>query len=213
MNKAVRQVFPDATDVFAAPADASPALLPLASIDLSQVNPEWTGTAHLVSPTFTDGHVGDGTEEFHTCTCRANWIGFRLDESNRYHFLADWSYFPDEPHDPSHFEHRRALHREHGALVETRWLDRQRLDDLLARPLAVVESVGGTTPGWPNWAETDFPLATDDEEDVHPLAEDGSRFHHVATTVGWHWHPEGADRIVLFYEPVSRTALLTFDWS
>lgn len=223
----VLAVFPEPGQVFAEPAGpAGRCLLPLASIDLGAVRPEWSGRAHLVSPVEPeDGYLGEYTEEFHTAHCRTNWIGFRLDEHDRYTFLADWRYFQQpaaEGADADGFAarvhadyaRRKALHTEHGKLLETRWMDRQPLADVLARPLDVVERIGGTTPGWPNWAENKaLPLVTDDPEDIHPVSEEGRRYHHVATTVGWHWREGGADRIVMFYEPASRTVLFTFDWS
>lgn len=48
----------------------------------------------------------------------------------------------------------------------------------------------------------------------HPAGHaDGARFRFVAGVTGWEYRAMGADRILLFYEPVSRVALLTFDWS
>ncbi|MBD0690397.1 hypothetical protein [Streptomyces sp. CBMA123] len=41
--------------------------------------------------------------------------------------------------------------------------------------------------------------------------EHGFRF--VAAVPGYHYRRGGADWILLFFEPVERLALLTFDWS
>ena len=53
----------------------------------------------------------------------------------------------------------------------------------------------------------------DGDDEIWPLSPDGHRFTHVATATGCHFRRSGADEITLFYEPHSRVALLTFDWS
>ncbi|VWC81677.1 hypothetical protein BLA50215_01288 [Burkholderia lata] len=40
-----------------------------------------------------------------------------------------------------------------------------------------------------------------------------ARIRFVAGVTGWEYRAMGADSILLFYEPASRVALLTFDWS
>jgi len=35
----------------------------------------------------------------------------------------------------------------------------------------------------------------------------------VGSTAGYPWRSQGADAILLFFEPETRTAVLTFDWS
>ncbi|MFW6693117.1 hypothetical protein [Streptomyces sp. MAR4 CNX-425] len=43
--------------------------------------------------------------------------------------------------------------------------------------------------------------------------DEGRPFTFVAATAGYPWRPEGADAILLFFEPHTRTAALTYDWS
>lgn len=45
------------------------------------------------------------------------------------------------------------------------------------------------------------------------ITRDGQPFFPVADVAGYNWCAAGADAILLFYEPVSRTVLFTFDWS
>ena len=45
------------------------------------------------------------------------------------------------------------------------------------------------------------------------LNRDGHAFFLVASEPASHWVAAGADAIVMFYEPHSRTVLFTFDWS
>lgn len=84
--------FPDPADVFAAdPAQAAKLLHPLVSIDLSAVDPAWSGRIHLLSPVEPyDDYFADGAEAYHSYYTRRNWIGFRLGEDSRYELLGDW---------------------------------------------------------------------------------------------------------------------------
>lgn len=45
------------------------------------------------------------------------------------------------------------------------------------------------------------------------ITRDGQPFFHVADVPAYHWCASGADAILMFYEPRSRTLLFTFDWS
>ncbi|WP_321802859.1 hypothetical protein [Burkholderia sp. BCC1993] len=68
--------------------------------------------------------------------------------------------------------------------------------------------------GWGNCSGTsDFPVDDSDPDDIRPIGPDGARFRFVAGVRGWEYRAMGADWILLFYEPISRVALLTFDWS
>ena len=52
----------------------------------------------------------------------------------------------------------------------------------------------------------------DDEAAAYPVMPDGRRFRFIAATTGYHHCASGADAVLLFFEPESRTALITFDW-
>ena len=52
-----------------------------------------------------------------------------------------------------------------------------------------------------------------DWEDAFPLTEDGRPFRFVAAVPGWNYRDGGADQIPLFYDPQTRVALQTFEWS
>lgn len=84
--------------------------------------------------------------------------------------------------------------------------------------LPVLEQLGGTASARENWVEAvDFPVEIDDDagEDgaAWPVGPDGERFELVAAVPGYHYRRTGAGSILLFFEPASRTVLLTFDWS
>lgn len=53
-----------------------------------------------------------------------------------------------------------------------------------------------------------------DEEGIPVLRlADSCPFIYVGSTAGYPWRDRGADQILLFFEPQTRTAVLTFDWS
>jgi hypothetical protein len=75
----------------------------------------------------------------------------------------------------------------------------------------------GGQPEEGNWFAPDsaaypFPVEHDDAG-IWPLSPAGNRFWYVAEVAGWRYRSSGADSILLFFEPVERLALVTFDWS
>ncbi|KVA53350.1 hypothetical protein WI61_26225 [Burkholderia cepacia] len=227
------KVYPPDTDVFAEP-DAALArhLHPLVSIDLATVDPSWQGWIHLLSPVEPyDGLVGQDTAAYHNDYLRANWIGFRLDDNNRYTLLGDPRYFylenPPAPRDAAYrkeleahyaeqqasIEAARKRFAEYGVLYSSNRYAPDARDFSREKPCNLVDQLGGSV-GWGNWSGTsDFPVDDSDPDDIRPIGPDGARFRFVAGVTGWEYRAAGADWILLFYEPVSRVALLTFDWS
>lgn len=227
--------FPEPSAVFVADQQGlARHLHPLLSIDASMVNPEWSGQLHLLSPLEPyEGLVGELTEdwELHSELLKTNWIGFKL-EDGRYRLCGDPRYFfLDEGNTQLHegrpdlqqellqhyaeqqaaFEANRQFYREHGHLARTDWG---------SDPVEFIDTLGGELDGRANWVETvEFPMdvveVDDDSGDssVWPLSPAGRRFHHVLSVPGWHYRSAGADRIVMFYEPVDGLVLFTFDWS
>ncbi|MBL3687620.1 hypothetical protein D3248_11740 [Leucobacter zeae] len=228
--------FPATEDVFVAGdlERASRLIDPLVSIDLSAVDPTWSGWIHIVSPIEPlDGYLGEDTEPFHNRHCGLNWIGFRLNESNRYEFLADWRYFLAESDDRAvagdtgidehyaserrSFAQVRDAYREHGRLLSMQYADRYGMEYVLQYPLAFVET-WNEGPGEGNWSGNDAleVVRVPNEEgwdDAYPVTEDGRPFRFIAAVPGWHYRDSGADSILLFFDPVTRVALVTFDWT
>lgn len=228
------RVYPPEEDVFAAPAERlARHLRPLVSIDLSAVNPDWQGWIHLVNPFEpADGMVGQFTQDHHNDYLRENWVAFRLDSDDRYELMGDLRYFQlENPADvlPEPYEGQRKRLEDHCAeelasLVEAR--ERfARLGVLYTSnryactprdftreaPCNLIDQLGGGV-GYGNWSNG-FPLDDSDPDDVRPLSPDGKRFHFIAAVTGWDYCATGADWILLFYEPDSRVALITFDWT
>lgn len=228
--------FPDPADVFASdPAQAAKLLHPLVSIDLSAVDPAWSGRIHLLSPVEPyDDYFADGAEAYHSYYTRRNWIGFRLGEDSRYELLGDWRCFQamsedkTRSQDPELLEHYgkqqqsfdevKAAYAERGLLMNVDLGKREGEAQMLKYRLAFLED-WKESQGAGNWADPDlFPLEFVDNpemdwEDAFPLTEDGRPFRFVAAVPGWNYRDGGADQILLFYDPQTRVALLTFEWS
>ncbi|MCL2424080.1 MAG: hypothetical protein FWD11_09375 [Micrococcales bacterium] len=239
--------FPDAADVFADPVDRYARLLsPLVSIDLSAVNPDWHGWAHLISPIEPqEGYLGTGTERHHSYYARTNWLGFRLDDHDRYHLLGDWRFFlaenlvngepvldPDE--DPHIRQHQGDdgladyYQTQHDSYVAAKgsFAQRGKLVNRIGVVNNLLDMVGGdesvqydsSSSFMGNWFDPsmfDFELCDvgNGATVAYPLTDRGDRFRFVAGVPGWHYRDDGADWILMFYEPGSRTVLFTYDWS
>lgn len=235
--------FPDPADVFATDVDKHlEFLLPLASVDLSHINPKWHGRVHFVQPVEPyEGIIGEETAAFHTELCRANWIGYRVDDRSRYMFDADFRYFfkrklESQPYRSREEQEQLDVINEHYRRVKESYAERrdhfrqygavhwfandegQFEDDNRAE---LVQDLGGM-PGDGNWPALDLiPLRWEKTQDEHgenwlhpyPILEGPGKFEFI----GWMHafaYADGCDcALQLFYNPESRIALTTFDWS
>lgn len=222
-------VLPDPAEVFDPDQPwLARVLHPLVSIDLAAVRPGWTGRAPLLSPVEPEsGLLGEETAEHHGEHVTENWISFHVDERGRCRFLGDRRFFEIERRETealtalyadatAQFEGTRVRYADLGALV---WGDKE--DPTRQRAgwgtdIALVDKFGGD-PGYGNWASFPpppaFTLDEDDPETPTLRLADGRPFTFVAATAGYPWRSYGADAILLFFEPETRTAALTFDWS
>ena len=231
------RVFPDARAIFAPEQEwLARHLHPLVSIDLGANEPEWSGWIHLLSPLEPcEGYVGDHTGAAHNACTRENWLAFRLDADDRYRFLGERGYFllehavGDAPVDADLHAEMQAHYAVQQASYEAS-IQRYRRYGVLTYPEAddpltrsdwdngcVLQQLGGTT-GYGNWTDCPtvpdaFVMDTADPDNVFPRMRDGRPFRFIASTAGYPWQETGADGILLFYEPESRTVLLTFDWT
>ncbi|MCA9610654.1 MAG: hypothetical protein KC619_33895 [Myxococcales bacterium] len=224
--------FPDPEDVFAEQVlEHREVLLPLASLDLSFVDPALVGTVHFIHPIEPmDGYVGDGGEGAFNYLCRPNWVGYRY-TGDRCRVATSFDYFalprwraqlaspkPQETwlHDEMtelerHYEEmrvgfaeNRAYFEAHGALCSP--LRGESTDEHRA---ALAELGGPCREG--HWAD-EFPLV-DEGEEVLPLTEDGRRFRYIGAVAPLNYVSVHDCTLLLFYDPQTKTALTTFDWS
>ena len=225
------KVYPPAHEVFAQPVERyARHLFPLLSIDLSVINADWSGWVHLLDTVEPEDEVvGKSTQPFHSYFLRENWVGFRLNDAGRYELLGDFRYFllenppgtlpeyyPGERDEmEKHYAQQhaamqksRASFAERGVLCSAQSLGKASWNQ---EPCRLFNQMGGTAShGY--WIG-DFPLDDSDEENVRPLMPDGTPFYFIASVTGWDYCDFSADEITLFFEPQSRTALLTFDWT
>jgi len=219
------KAFPEPETVFCDPVERyARHMNPLVSIDLSAVDPSLSGWVHLVSPIEPcDGYLGDQGSEYWGGYLQANWIGFRLNQDNRYELLGDFRFFGVENSGGKEFyrgaradliemyprEHASYLHRKH-AFAETGQINLIGSDQKLREVPALTE-LGGRAPTC-NIVWNDSPTAafTYAEEDGAPRTRDGRLYSFIAAVPG-HWYRDnGADRVILYFDPVERIVLQTF---
>jgi hypothetical protein len=179
--------FPAPEDVFARDVQRhSEFLLPLATVDLSHLSPNWDGKLHFVLPIEpNDGVVGEETKPYHNYLCRDNWIGYNV-VSNKYELACDFGFFL-KSHDnvPSgrralqarqaletHYERvcegfrLRRSHFQEQRCMHNAWARKKRSGGYAdADRVALVRDLGGVSLGG-NWAQSgDFPLSRYDHVD------------------------------------------------
>ena len=233
------RMFPTAEAVFAPDsAFLSQHLLPVVSVDLAAVNPEWSGWLPFVNPIEPyECYIGDGTEAFHNEYAKANVFCLRFNEQGQYEWLADKRYFLLEHHDASdawqqemvtELAKERVEAVKQLALTQARYqqhgkfFDNNRhsyspadFDFASAEEDVVLDQIGGSV-GCGNW---EYPLSEYgmveiiDDETTYMIAPNGKRAYFVAGADGYRFNQRGADWILLFYEPESRLAMFTFDWT
>lgn len=78
-----------------------------------------------------------------------------------------------------------------------------------------LDRLGGEIEGG-NWVDTEqipsaFTLAEDEDWNI-TITYKGNPFYHIASVSGY-TYSDGADAVILLYEPISRIALFTYDWT
>jgi hypothetical protein len=232
-------VFPDASHVFAEPVVRYRKYLhALLSIELSLVNPTWTGCVHLLNPVEPyDGCLADDTLPAHTETCKQNWLSCKLDANNRYTLLADFDFFalgsrcavPRWPeyqnelaktYDQAEKDHLdcQARYQTYGGLYRGKRFKPLEKDDPQSDPKALLEQLGGHAPDG-NWADNSaIEVLHDPARGLVPRVTGADMsaindFHFIASVPGYHYRSGSADTLLLFYSPSTRIATHTFDWT
>lgn len=223
------KLLPDSDAVFTSKdAFLAKHLLPLISIDLAQINPEWQGWIHLVNPIEPyECYIGSETAEFHNEFAHENWFILQLDEQSQYHWLADQHYFilENKSH-PSYAEvlpHSQAMHEDFRQ-VKQRFLEQKRVISTSDvnyqnnKPTILLNQLGGDAE-YGNWCypiEEQLKLENIEQDDncfVHIFDQQQQRYYFIASASGWEYCNHGADNILMFYQPETRRVLFTFDWT
>jgi NADH:ubiquinone oxidoreductase subunit len=217
--------FPGAEEVFSGRIDAHRKVLqPLLSVDASKVDPAWGGWLHFVMPIEPDdGLIGEDedSEPYHTDYCVTNWVAFEVRDS-KYRFLADFRYFRINS-DKIRPENRDYLQSDYdekeASLAETKRVfaatGELRAPMNPAVRVAWLNDLGGET-GAANWTAFGLKILAGRNEEgdfVRPCTKDGRAFRYVGSLTGWNYRPNAPDSILLFYDPETSVAALTFDYT
>lgn len=204
-------------------------VLPLISIDLGILRTDLAGTTlHLLSPTEPyEGLIGEATTDFHNEFCSENWIAFELTEDNKYRFLGNESYFLSAPinkdkTDKDFTDHVKKVHENYQKTKSRYKTKGQLLPWQEDNPQDFLYRLGGETQ-YSNWTNTS-PVPTAFEMSVDESGEDlpndgisisykGKEFMYIGEVAGYSYCADGADAILMFYEPESRIVLFTYDWT
>ena len=232
--------FPDPETVFVEDqADLIEHLQPFFGIDLSVVNPEWSGYLTMLGPLEPTEHeyVGQATEDtpWHTRLLHTNWIGFKVEEG-RYRLMGDPRYFflhagNEHLADPyveareslqAHYADQKAAYEaarkkyyESGVLLCPSDLA-EHVPLHRVEQMAFVEQIGGVAD-FMKFPVSSLTLAYAECEKSgitagYPCSPAGNPFHHVASVPAYHYQSWGADLVMMFYEPVEELVLFGFCW-
>ncbi len=224
--------FPEFEDVFGGVAAYHRHLLPLATVDLSHLRSNLTGSIHFVLP--TERFIcepGEYTSTHHSYLCRHNWLGFRMDANDKYTFDASLEYFLTESQlvselkcDDDALSDGLAYYnatRQAYQQIKSRFAESQLLFGRFDNRPMEFAYLGGNQ-GWPNCAgDGGFPhreeYLYDDageitEHNFIPLAEDGSEFEFIGWLHADNYSREIPCQVYLFYNESNRLALQGFDW-
>lgn len=231
--------FPSADDTFAVDVEMhSRFLLPLAKLHLSRLSSDLDGVIHFVQPVEPyDGVVGDDSQGIFNHYCRLNWVGLQYVD-NQCKLLCDFNFFQlanlqskaslskrqqqaldalREHYDDVHAGFNSA--KEHFALYGALHSQRAKPPHKDSERLELLKSVGGQSEEHScNWAALDdMPLSRHSDYHSVPQTEDGRDFIFVGElrTSHYVWSKRWAlgCELLLFYDPVTRVLLTTFDWS
>ena len=211
--------------------------LPLMSIDLAEINPDWTGQKVYMLCPFEPygGYIGDNTTEYHNEYTAPNWFAFRLTDDNKFEFLSKEGYF--ERTAIHHWDFNSEEEKEFQEMKEKYLQNKEGFAEYGYIPSRsykdkegnihkgnLLDILGGHIIGG-NWVGTisskEYPKAFDmkleyenqSSPDWIKISYQGNPFYFIADTASYNWCGGHIDGIIMLYEPVSRIVLFTFDYS
>ena len=232
------QAFPKAEDIFTKDQQwLKKHFLPLMSIDLAEINPDWAGQkVYMLCPFEANiGYMGGNTTEYHNEYTAPNWVTFKLTDDNKFEFLGNEGFFERTKYHNWDFDSKEEKELQemvesyeqskkniikYGTLVDTNYPEYQ------GKPNRVnyLNNLGGDI--WSgNWQgsidDGEYPKAFDMQleyerqpsPDWIKISYQGNPFYFIADTASYDWCKGHIDGIIMLYEPVSRIVLFTFDYS
>lgn len=233
--------FPNSDDIFVENQPwLKDHFLPLISIDLGMLKDKWRGqVVHMLNPLEPyDGYIGEHTTEYHNKYTSANWLAFKLTDDNHYEFLGDERYFvrsskndflhlfDEETYGKefydgfqdyieesiAYYKFRQANFKETGKLMNVYNSE----DDKYATWQNWLDGMGGElserSSHWFSSLELPAAFFGQWQDDGLSIHYNDNPFYHIADVPAYHYGCQGADKIILMYEPISRIVLFTYDW-
>lgn len=184
-------MFPEPANVFAENIDAhAKVLFPLFTVDLSVINPEWTGQLHMLQ--FNEDPYFQGTVASFNEYCKENMIGFDVIDG-KYRFKTDFSYFDLGEDWVEWFEKTKAGFEQ----SRDRYRKEGKLYDGFNEPVDELEQLGGD----PVWIQAD----------ETPLDPDGNPMTFIARAYSGRYASDNCEKdIYLFYSHKYQLAVLTY---
>ena len=232
------QAFPKAEDIFVKEQQwLKNHFLPLMSIDLAEINPEWAGQkVYMICPFEPyDGYIGNNTTEYHNEYTAPNWLAFRLTDDNKFEFLGkegyfwrtaihQWDFDSEEEKELQEmqegYEKNKINFEKYALLVSLQYPEYNGKPNFTK----FLDHLGGDilSGNWQGAIDYDqYPKAFDmkleyenqSSPDWIKISYQGNPFYFIADTASYDWCKGHIDGIIMLYEPVSRIVLYTFDYS
>ena len=232
------QAFPKAEDIF---VKEQPWLknhfLPLMSIDLAEINPEWAGQkVYMICPFEPySGCIGEETSNYHNEYTSCNWLAFRLTDDDKFEFLGNegffkrtdihgWDFNSETEKEFQKMKEKYLQNKEgfaeYGYIPSRSYKDKEgnihkgNLLDRLGGEILYANWTCDVEDGiYPKAFDMKVQTNEDIEDTVVSISYQGNPFYFIADTASYNWCGGYIDAIIMLYEPVSRIVLFTFDYS
>jgi hypothetical protein len=199
-------------------------LLPVGVVAYKKFDPRFDHAVLIALPVEPEcDYLGSGRSEYHTDSCRENWLGYSLKRNGLWDVDCDLRFFEKHASKASgsdyldhyyaaihaRFARAKSFFKTHGCLEHDLHLppDGSRL---------ALMSLGGRTPCGQNWDAYDETLERidkgTDEEDVLMRNKAGHRYQYVGTVKEYLFKDCG-DSAHFFYEPRSKNVRMVVDYS
>ena len=184
-------MFPDPKDVFADNVEQhAKVLFPLFSVDLNQINPDWTGQVHMLQYN-EDPYNNDTVSSFNEY-CDESTIGFNVIDG-KYSFKTGFEFFNLTPDWEACFERTKVTFNK----TKQTFIDTGNLIDPYDKPVKEFAQVGGA-PSWMQGNET-------------PTDPDGNPMTFIAQVyTRYYTNDSCAKDIYLFYSHKHQLAVMVY---
>ena len=219
------QVFPKAEDIF---VKEQPWLknhfLPLMSIDLAEINPDWAG--QKVYMLFLQFYIVKNENRYNNEYTTPNWFAFRLTDDNKFEFLGKEGYFEQtaihqwnfDSEEEREFQKNNLKIEKKEGLFQINYIN---YDGKLFH-IKLVNNLDNNI-AYLNWSEKidentcprNFHMEKEKKGETDKMkiniSYKGNPFYFITSMASHNFCGDNVDTIIMFYEPVSRIVLFSFD--